>query len=112
MSRFCPKCHWPVEIDPRDPGALCSNPDCNWFCDASETIPLPKPGGNDSNLTLLVRQALELFRDTCHKEVVIESAYLQGRVSHNDRQRVKYAVADSINQLILLFQNVHGLGNT
>jgi len=98
-SEFCPRCGHPLETA-TDSSRLCEV--CGWFGDQQEILSLP-PRQEDFNAVLAVLQGLELFRDVCRKEQIIESHYDVGHINDRDFQRIRVCVRDARQSLVTLF---------
>lgn len=99
MSEFCPRCGCPLKTA-ADPGRLCEA--CGWFGDWQEALPTP-PRPQDFNLVLAVLQSLELFREVCRKEQIVESYYDAGQASDQDVRKVRESVNDARQALVTMF---------
>jgi len=98
-SEFCPRCGSPLQVA-ADPGRLCDV--CGWFGDWQEVLSMP-PQQEDFNAVLAVLQGLELFRDICRKEQLIEVHYDAGRVSDHDLQHVRKGIQEARQALVTMY---------
>lgn len=96
---FCPQCGGPLEVT-TDPGRLCEI--CGWFGDRQETLSTP-PCREDFDAILAVLQSLELFRDVCRKEQLVEVYYDTGRISDHDLRRVRKDAQAARQSLVTMF---------
>ena len=107
-SEFCPKCGHPVEraIEVGDDDRLCEA--CGWFGGKNEVLDTP-PKTKDLNPTRDAAQILELFRDACRQELVLEQAYDSGDIDETVLKNAKISVRSATHQIIELFVKMKAL---
>ncbi len=99
MAKFCPRCTAPLESS-RDADRLCEV--CGWFGDRQETLLMP-PQSDVLNPVLAAAQTLELYRDICRKELIVEQVYDAGNATEADLQRVHMARQHATNSIVEMF---------
>lgn len=102
MSEFCPRCTSPLE-SAQDPARLCEV--CGWFGDYVEALSAP-PKLRATNPVLAVTQCLELYRDVCRKELIVEQIYSAGNATNQDIRAVRVARRHATEAIIALFADV------
>jgi hypothetical protein len=101
MSEFCPKCGKPLQVTP-EPDRLCLA--CGWWGGQCEALTKPPHTGE---LATSVMQALDLYRDICRKELLVELACEHGNVERHEMQEVRGAVASCLESLLRIFGVAH-----
>lgn len=103
MSEFCPKCYSPMEVTP-DPGRLCDV--CGWFGDKQETLAEP-PKCEEFQPTLAAAQVLDLYRDACRKELIVEQVYDAGACTEADVAKVRRGVRSAAHAIVEMFTRLY-----
>jgi hypothetical protein len=75
---------------------------CGWFGDWQEVLCTP-PRSDVLNPVLAAAQALELFRDVCRKELIVEQVYDAGNATEADLHQVCLARRHATHALIEMF---------
>lgn len=96
---FCPQCGTPLD-SPTDAAHLCST--CGWFGDWQEALPLP-PKQEEFNLITSVLQSLEMFRDVCRKEQLMEIFYDRGELAEKDLRQIHETIKSARQALVTMF---------
>ena len=99
MAEFCPRCGYPLEYA-QDPARLCDT--CGWFGDWQEVLHTP-PSGDAFNSARAAAQVLELYRDICRRELIIEQAYYAGGITEDVVRKAKTQCRQCAHLLIEMF---------
>ena len=81
-----------------EPDRLCLA--CGWWGGQCEALKKPPHTGE---LATSVMQALDLYRDICRKELLVELACEHGNVERHEMQEVQGAVASCLESLLRIF---------
>lgn len=93
---YCPKCHNPLESS-TDDDRLCEQ--CGWWGGAGEVCLQSKVV---TDTATNIRQLLALYRDSCRKELILESAYQQGHLARVEMIKARHCVAQSAESIIAM----------
>lgn len=92
---YCPRCQYPIATNTE-----CSCELCGWFGSPKETLSEP---GEDFNLTHAVIEILELYKQACRDELIIEQLYDLGEAIEKDINRARSYTRGMIHRLVEMF---------
>ena len=94
---YCPRCTSPIKTDESD--CLCEV--CGWWGDRGETLADQMP--DVFNPGRAAATTLELYRDICRKEMLMEQLYDAGNATEKDLQQVAALRKSTIASMIEMF---------